>query len=185
MTKLQTGISTNLDFIRAMKAKGQTVNASFPAETLAEQLTAVGDNTITNVTPYEEDLENINSESAPVAKITVKVPEPTTQFLGKSVSDLVTDLAIDDGAVTGNFAKIEGFTDFSSIPDEQNGYYFPFELEGTGTLMTFKKNGVVTKEDIPFDSQCLFRVAKTDTFEVIVDEVSVVTFTFSGATFAE
>ena len=64
MEKLQTGVATNLDFIRAMKEKGQTVDAKFPAETLAKQLTNVGDNTITMVTPYEEVLENVNSESS-------------------------------------------------------------------------------------------------------------------------
>ena len=64
MEKLQTGVATNLDFIRAMKEKGQTVDAKFPAETLAKQLTEVGDNNITMVTPYEEVLENVNSESS-------------------------------------------------------------------------------------------------------------------------
>ena len=66
MTKLQTGVATNLDFIRAMKAKGQAVDSKFPAETLAKQLTSVGDNNITMVTPYEEVLENVNSEFVPV-----------------------------------------------------------------------------------------------------------------------
>ena len=33
MIKLKTGISTNLDFIRAMKERGQDVDAKFPAVT--------------------------------------------------------------------------------------------------------------------------------------------------------
>lgn len=49
--------------------------------------------------------------------------------------------------------------------------------------MTFKKNGSPTKQDIAFDSDIIFRVTKTDTFEVLVDGQSVVKFNFSGATF--
>ena len=119
MEKLQTGVATNLDFIRAMKEKGQTVDAKFPAETLATQLTSVGDNNITMVTPYAEVLENVNSESSEPEKIvTIKVPSNEESFLGKTVQELVTNLAIsDDGKVTGNFNTIEGFTDFSSDVD--------------------------------------------------------------------
>ena len=49
--------------------------------------------------------------------------------------------------------------------------------------MTFKKNGSPTKQDIPFDADIIFRVTKDDTFEVLVDENSVVTFNFKDATF--
>ena len=62
MEKLQTGVATNLDFIRAMKEQGQDVKAEFPAETLAKQLTEAGTNKISNVTPYEQVLENINED---------------------------------------------------------------------------------------------------------------------------
>ena len=76
-----------------------------------------------------------------------------------------------------------GYSEFSSLPGEDSGYYFPFHLTKTGTNMTFKKNGVPTKEGIPFDPDIVFRVTKGDTFEVLVDDASVVTFTFAGATF--
>lgn len=51
--------------------------------------------------------------------------------------------------------------------------------------MTFKKNGVDTKKDIAWEASNVFRVTKTDTFEVLVDGSSVVTFNFAKATFAE
>ena len=76
-----------------------------------------------------------------------------------------------------------GYTEFSSEPDEQEGYYFPFHLTKTGTKMTFKKNGSPTKQDIAFDPDIIFRVTKDDTFEVLVDNSSVVKFNFAGATF--
>jgi len=105
--------------------------------------------------------------------------------LGKQVSDLVgDDLAVKaDGSVIGTFHYVSDYTEFSSEPDEQSGYYFPFHLNKTGTKMTFKKNGSPTKENIPFDADIVFWVAKDDTFEVLVDDSSVVKFTFTGATF--
>lgn len=46
--------------------------------------------------------------------------------------------------------------------------------------MTFKKNGEVSKENIPFEKNNVFRVtSQTDKFEVLVDNQSVITFDFS------
>lgn len=111
---------------------------------------------------------------------------PASQtLLGKQVSEMVGDdlIVLDDGSVQGTFHYVSDYTEFSSFPDEQSGYYFPFHLTKTGTTMTFKKNGVPTKEGIAFDPDIVFRVSKDDTFEVIVDEESVVTFNFAGAVF--
>lgn len=106
-------------------------------------------------------------------------------LLGKQVSELVgDDLTVKaDGSVTGTFHHVTGYTEFSSEPDEQEGYYFAFHLTKTGTKMTFKKNGSPTKQGITFDPDIIFRVTKDDTFEVLVDDSSVVKFNFAGATF--
>ena len=88
-----------------------------------------------------------------------------------------------DGFVTGTFHHVTGYSEFSSIPGEDSGYYFPFHLTKTGSKMTFKKNGVPTKQGIAFDPDIIFRVTKDDTFEVLVDDSSVVKFNFAGATF--
>lgn len=106
-------------------------------------------------------------------------------LLGKQVSELVgDDLTVKaDGSVTGTFHHVTGYTEFSSEPDEQESYYFPFHLTKTGTKMTFKKNGSPTKQGITFDPDIIFRVTKDDTFEVLVDDSSVVKFNFAGATF--
>ena len=105
--------------------------------------------------------------------------------MGKQVSELVGDdlKVYANGAVTGTFHYVSDYTEFSSTPEEQSGYYFPFHLTKTGSKMTFKKNGSPTKQDIAFDPDIIFRVTKTDAFEVLVDNQSVVTFNFSGATF--
>lgn len=106
-------------------------------------------------------------------------------LLGKQVSELVGDdlMVKADGSVAGTFHHVTGYTEFSSEPDEQEGYYFPFHLTKTGTKMTFKENGSPTKQDIAFDPDIIFRVTKSDTFEVLVDNQSVVKFNFSEATF--
>ena len=79
-----------------------------------------------------------------------------------------------------------GYTGFNeSDPEEQEGYFFPFRLTQTGTTMTFKKNGVATKEDIAWEADNVFRVTSSDTFEVLVDGSPVVTFNFSKAIFQE
>ena len=109
-------------------------------------------------------------------------------LLGKRVSSLVgPDLKVlKDGTVTGTIKKVTGYTQFSSKPEEQSGYYFPFKLTKTGTQMTLKKNGVAAegKENIAFDPEIIFRVSKGDTFTVEVDGSPVVTFNFKKAIFA-
>lgn len=99
------------------------------------------------------------------------------------------DLSVSkNGAVTGTFHYVTGFTEFNSTkPEEQEGYYFPFKLTQTGTLMTIKKNGVAGegKENMAFDPDIILRVSKDDTFTIEVDSEPVITFTFSGATFEE
>lgn len=106
-------------------------------------------------------------------------------LLGKQVSEMVGDdlIVLNDGSVQGTFHYVAGYTGFSSNPEEQSGYYFPFHLTKTGTSMTFRKNGSPAKEGIPFDPDIVFRVTKGDTFEVLIDDESVVTFQFSGAVF--
>ena len=108
-------------------------------------------------------------------------------LLGKRVSSLVgSDLKVlKDGSVTGTIKKGTEYTQFSSKPEEQIGYYFPFKLTQTGTKMTIKKNGVAGegKENMTFDPDIILRVTKTDTFTIEVDGSPVVTFNFQKATF--
>lgn len=103
------------------------------------------------------------------------------------MSELVGDdlMVKADGSVTGTFHYVTGYSEFSSLPGEDSGYYFPFHLTKTGTKMTFKKNGSPTKQDIAFDPDIIFRVTKNDTFEVLIDEQSIVTFNFTEATFED
>lgn len=111
----------------------------------------------------------------------VTIPSGETQLYGKSVNDLAENLFVDEsGNVTGTLKNVTGYTGFSSSEDEQSGHYFPFTLVNTGTNMTFKKNGVISKDNIPFEANNVFRItSNSDTFEVLVDGASVITFKFT------
>ena len=89
-------------------------------------------------------------------------------LLGKNVSEMVgDDLSVSkDGAVTGTFHHVTGYTDFSSKPEEQEGYYFPFRLTQTGTQMTIEKNGGARegKENMTFDPEIIIGHTKGNTF---------------------
>lgn len=115
------------------------------------------------------------------------IPAQSTSWLNKTVAEMVNDNGriLEDGTVKAVFKHIEGWTEFSSKEEEQSGYFFPFKLDDTitGTTMTFKKNGEVTKENIPFDPEIIFKIEKDVTFEVIVDDVSVITFNFTESLF--
>ena len=90
----------------------------------------------------------------------------------------------ENGYVTGTFHYITGYTGFNeAVSAEQEGYYFPFVLTKSGTTMTFKKNGDVSKDSIPWEADNVFRVIPGDIFEVLVDGAHVVTFNFAGAVF--
>lgn len=66
MIKLQTGKSTNMDFIKAMKERGQNVKAELPAETLRDQLNALEEDiTVTFNSTNETVLEAVNSWTEP------------------------------------------------------------------------------------------------------------------------
>lgn len=114
------------------------------------------------------------------------IPAAGQDLLGKTVGDMVEPgmYVQGDGSVFGTFKYVSGYEEFNSaVPEEQEGYFFPFELKKTGSKMTFKKNGNVTKKDINFDKDIVFRVTKGDIFEILVDGKHIVTFNFRNARF--
>lgn len=123
---------------------------------------------------------------AEIGQDKLTIPAQGQTLYGKRVSSLIgSDVKVyGDGTVTGTFKHVTGYTGFNGDnPEEQEGYFFPFKLTKSGTNMTFKKNGSESKKDIPWEADNVFRVTKGDTFEVLVDEESVVTFNFAQATF--
>lgn len=113
------------------------------------------------------------------------IPAAGQDLYGKTAGDMGTDLRVDvAGNVTGTFEYVTGYTGFNaSKAAEQEGYYFPFCLTQPGETMTFIKNGKPGKTSIPWEANNVFRVTQKDTFEVKVDDQTVVTFNFKNATF--
>ena len=123
-----------------------------------------------------------------IASDILTIPSRGQTLYGKRVSSLVKDdvKVYENGTVTGTFKHVTGYTGFNEAdPEEQEGYFFPFRLAKTGTTMSFEKNGVPTKTDIPWEADNVFRVTASDTFTVSVDDEEVITFNFAKATFEE
>ena len=123
-----------------------------------------------------------------IASDILTIPSQGQTLYGKRVSSLVKDdvKVYENGTVTGTFKHVTGYTGFNEAdPEEQEGYFFPFRLAKTGTTMSFEKNGVPTKTDIPWEADNVFRVTASDTFTVSVDDEEVITFNFAKATFEE
>lgn len=116
------------------------------------------------------------------------VPAQSKDLLGKPVSELISadTYVAEDGSVQGTLNKVTGYTGFSSKVEEQEGYFFPFNLTQTGTTMDLIKNGVPTKSGIPFDPEVILKIADTNAeWTIKVDGTQVVKLTFKEANFAE
>lgn len=122
-----------------------------------------------------------------IASDILTIPSQGQTLYGKRVSTLIgDDVKVEkDGTVTGTLKHVTGYTGFSDNEEEQEGHYFPFRLTKTGEKMEFRKNGDKSSGEIPWEADNVFRVTASDTFEVLVDGTSIVTFNFAKATFEE
>lgn len=118
----------------------------------------------------------------------IAIPAVSQSLYEKSVGDMIEPgmYVRGDGSVFGTFKYVTGYTGFnSSVSEEQEGYFFPFDLNKSGTKMTFVKNRKPGKTDINYEKSNVFRVTKKDTFEVKVDGETVVIFNFKNSRFEE
>lgn len=116
----------------------------------------------------------------------IAIPAAGQSLYEKSVGDMIEPgmYVRGDGSVFGTFKYVTGYTGFnSSVSEEQEGYFFPFDLNKSGTKMTFIKNGKPGKKGINYEKSNVFRVTKNDTFEVLVDGKRVAVFNFRNARF--
>ena len=116
----------------------------------------------------------------------VEIPAAGQSLYGKTVGEMIGDgmEVLKNGDVRGEFRYVTGYTGFNdAVPDEQEGYFFPFTLQKSGTTMTFKKNGTVSKQDIPWEASNVFRVKPSDTFTVLIDGAEAITLRFNNSTF--
>lgn len=57
---------------------------------------------------------------------------PEQDLLGKQTSDLQTGVVVSGETITGTLHHQEGYTGFSSIAEEQEGYYFAMQVVPPG-----------------------------------------------------
>lgn len=78
--------------------------------------------------------------------VTVITPGDEIDLLGKTTSDLQESIRIEGNAIYGTLHHITGYTGFSSIEDEQEGYYLATKYvpdPSDGDVHVLKTNGTV------------------------------------------
>lgn len=129
MIKLKTGVSTSLDFVKAMKERGQDASPVFPAATLRDQLDALSEDVkVTFNSDNETVLQVVNDYESPVEKVTLTLdynggkskegPEGVGSVevgLDKGTAYTLTDPTEDS-----DFVKPEGkeFDGWSTVKDD-------------------------------------------------------------------
>jgi hypothetical protein len=86
-----------------------------------------------------------------------------TDLLGKSVTDLQSDIEIEDGEISGTLKYVTGYTGFSGDTAEQTGNYLVLHIacEGATKITAFLTNGNATKP-VTLDSDGLLISRITD-----------------------
>ena len=72
--------------------------------------------------------------------------EDSVDLLGKKASDLQKNIFIEDGKVFGTVKYVKGYTGFSGLPSEQQGYYLVLHYE-CDAADSIKVNGVTLDSD--------------------------------------
>lgn len=120
MKKLQTGVSTDMDFIKVMKEKGQDVNAQFPAETLRKQLDELNEETkVTFKSTNETVLAAVNEEEPePKEQVTLTIrtfPEDDDRLIvidGEEFTSYVATVTKDIGTESTIHIESVGYLDY-------------------------------------------------------------------------
>ena len=137
---------------------------------------------IESVFPHEtrEDNEEVFDESEQDSVVKASVPKYSTLNygkLGKSVADLIVSGAYVDnnGHVNATMKPLDDYTGFSSIAGEDEGYYFPFEINVPGakgmvlSKTTIANGDYIEGDEKPYDNQFVLRIADLDKNQLIYD----------------
>ena len=91
-------------------------------------------------------------------------------MLGKSVSDLQSDIEVGANAITGTLKYVTGYTGFSGDPDEQQGNYLVFhcESEDADSITVELVGGVSGRGEVTLDSDGLMIARISDTSQKIL-----------------
>lgn len=87
-------------------------------------------------------------------------------MLGKSVSDLQSDIVVGTNAIAGTLKYVTGYTGFSGDPSEQQGNYIAFhcESEDADSITVELIGGVSGRGEVTLDSDGLMvaRISNND-----------------------
>lgn len=104
--------------------------------------------------------------------------------LGKNVSDLIgADVKISwtgiAGKVSGTVKKVEGWSEFSTVTEDQTGHFFPVKLDSQyqGKPITLIGNETKTETD----TEWVIKVDKAKNFTFKQGEDTIVTLDLTGA----
>lgn len=152
----------------------------------------------------DEDISESEKDSVTIKAAAMDTTAVIADLGNKAVSDLMVNGAtvnVNTGVVTAELKPVTGWTEFSNVTAEQEGYFMPLNLTLTGATknvntMTFAKretaNGdyVVTKENIPYDPELVLRIAdaakvqKIRDFKITVNNGAVLELHFNKVKFA-
>lgn len=113
------------------------------------------------------------------------IPSATDLF-GKSVNDLQSDITIEDNAISGTLKYVTGYTDFSSITEEQSGNYIALKCKADSADSIYvqvsdSENPPVKLDD---DGIVVLRIKNNDqtiTFTAVANGISeTITYSLTG-----
>lgn len=108
----------------------------------------------------DEVLELFAEEPNPLAALEVDVDIPaSTDLLGKSVTDLQSDIVVGNGAITGTLKHVTGYTGWSSNPADQEGNYLAIHASVPG-VSDAAITATLTQENVvdPSDGLIVLRI---------------------------
>lgn len=86
-----------------------------------------------------------------------------TDLYGITAKELQTDVTVGDGSISGTLEHIEGYSGFSDVRDEQEGYYLALSIESSeGTDITTELVGGSKGEVKVTDGFCVYRITDKD-----------------------
>lgn len=88
----------------------------------------------------------------------------STDLLGKSASDLQTDVEVGEDGITGTLKYVSGFTGFSGNAELQEGNYIALhaECEGANRITAELIGGISGPVALDEDGIVIFRVTSTE-----------------------
>lgn len=106
--------------------------------------------------------------------VTVSAPDNATDLLGKTASELQSNISVGEDSITGKLLYVENYTGFSSNLSEQQGNYLALKVEADVTdakLSTELLGGKSGEKILDSDGLIVFKVTNSDTQSVKISAV--------------